>query len=92
MGAEVVATCVGTPTNGGARVRAPACARQPRGTGLGVGSASPPLGAQCPRRLASDRRSLACIGVCAVVRVNAAWRDVARVHAFRLKTFQSDPF
>jgi hypothetical protein len=81
MGAEVVATCVGTPTNGGARVRAPACARQPRGTGLGVGSASPPLGAQCPRRLASDRRSLACIGVCACVCGGEGQRGAARRRA-----------
>jgi hypothetical protein len=36
-----------------------ACVLRPRGTGLGVGSVSRPVGTQCSRSAASDRRSQA---------------------------------
>jgi hypothetical protein len=44
-------------------VRAPVCARRPRGTSPEGRCASPTLGAQCPRRTASDLRLFRRLGV-----------------------------
>jgi hypothetical protein len=51
MGGEAVGDVRWTEANGGACVRAPACAQPPYGTSLGAWSASSILGAQCPRLL-----------------------------------------
>jgi hypothetical protein len=93
MGAEAVATCGGAPANGGACVRAPVSARRPRGTGLGGWRASPPLGAQCPQRTASDRLVFWLFGVRACPYGDdavVAWHG-ATSRMLWLPTVQSDP-
>jgi hypothetical protein len=53
----------GSLADGGLGVRAQARANASRGTSLWPGGVSRPIGTQCPRSPASDRRSLECIGV-----------------------------
>jgi hypothetical protein len=82
MDAEAVATCDGTPANGGVCVRAPVSAGRPRGTSLASWHASPPLGTHCPWSPASDRWVFGRLGVRAHVRRWGPTRRVAvRRHA-----------
>jgi hypothetical protein len=93
MGAGRLATCGGRRPieRGGARAGecGEAAWHRPRPLARVTG-----LSAQCPRRPASDQRSQAVLNVRARVRQRgrrgAARRDVARVHALRLKTVSSD--
>jgi hypothetical protein len=90
---RLLATCVGRwPWR--EAVRTPASVGWPRGTGLGVGSASHPVGAQCPRHPASDRWVFRRLGVrtrgYGGMPTWRAWRDVVWLSALWPKTVSSD--
>jgi hypothetical protein len=71
----------GAKANGGAHVRAPTCARQPRGTALGGRERVTELRSIVPTATASDQWSLCGLGVHARVYGGEGQSGVARRRA-----------